>query len=85
MVNKRMNLTEVKSKIKKIKLFTAPASILIAISLYALFSANGDAIHPLLNNKNVVYIILMAGVVIEIVALFKLLPLLKLQKELSSK
>jgi hypothetical protein len=84
MVNKNRDLKGVRANILKIQLLNAPASILIGLSLYGIFAAKGDAFHPLLNDMNIVYTMLAVGVVIEIVTLIKLLPLFKLQRELSS-
>ena len=42
-----------------------------------MFAANGDAFHPLLNDRGVVYGMLVAGVVLEALQMYRLIPLLK--------
>ena len=60
-----------------------PGAILIGVSLYAIFEAKGDAIHPALNNLSIVYYMLIFVIVIEVWQLFKIIPLLKKRAKLS--
>ena len=83
MEGNKMDLKEVKVMIKKIEIFSLAAGLLVGFALYGIFSADGNGLHSLLNDSSIVYTMLVVGVVVEVVALTKLLPLFKLQKKLS--
>lgn len=70
-------LKNISKKIARTQIIGTPAAMLIGLGLYGLFVASGDAFHPLLNDKNIVYAILMAGLVLEIWQFYLLMPLLK--------
>ena len=83
MEGNKMDLKEVKVIINKIEIFSLAAGLLIGFALYGIFSADANGLHPLLNDRSIVYTMLIVGVVVEVVALKKLLPLFKLHKKLS--
>ena len=76
-MNRQEQLNDVNRKIFIINILGAPGAILIGLSLYAIFEADGNAFHPALNNLPIVYSMLVFGVAIEAWQLFKLLPLFK--------
>lgn len=72
-------LTAIKRDIIEIQVFGIPAALLLGLGLYGLFAANGNAFHPLLDNRAVVYGMLVAGAVLEFLQMYRLIPLLKEQ------
>jgi len=87
--NKQEELDYITKKIVKIQILGAPGTIMLGLAFYAIFGAQGDAFHPLLNDMNVVYSMLGLGVVItvwEFMTFWKLIKQKKkLQSELSNK
>jgi len=87
--NKQEELDYITKKIVKIQILGAPGAILVGLAFYAIFGAQGDAFHPLLNNMNIVYTMLVIGAMImvwEFVTFWGLLKQkTKLQAELSNK
>jgi hypothetical protein len=77
-------LAAIKREIIKTQLIGIPAALLLGFGLYGVFAANGDAFHPLLNNRSVVYGMLVAGVVLEALQMYRLIPLLKAQARIIS-
>jgi len=61
---KQQQLKDISSKIVKIQILGAPGTILVGLALYAIFGANGDAFHPILNNMDVVYSMMLIGIAI---------------------
>ncbi|MBR9727370.1 hypothetical protein ACFOD0_12965 [Shewanella intestini] len=47
-------LKEVEKKVKLLKLIEAPAMIVIGLGIYAMFSANPAALHPILADSTIV-------------------------------
>jgi len=82
-MNQDEDLSKVKKEIMKINLIGAPGAIFLGLGLYALFEADGNAFHPLLNNAKFVLFLLVAGAAIEIWQFTKLLPLFKKQTALT--
>ncbi len=76
-------LNDINRKIFIINLIGTPGAILIGLSLYTIFKSNGDAIHPALNNINLVYSMLVLGIIIEIWQLIKLIPIFKKRAKLA--
>ena len=72
-------LKQVKKRIIMLQLVGAPGAILLGLGLYGMFGANGNAFHPLLNNKNVVAGLVILGIAIEIWQFVVLIPLVKKQ------
>ncbi|MEE4244852.1 MAG: hypothetical protein V2I33_05550 [Kangiellaceae bacterium] len=52
---------ELRSRQIKIQLLEAPGAIIMGLGLYAEFSAEGKAFHPVLNDSNVVLGLLIVG------------------------
>ncbi len=77
-------LTAIKREIIKTQLFGIPAALLLGLGLYGLFAADGNAFHPLLDNRTVVYGMLVAGVVLQVLQMYRLIPLLKEQARIVS-
>ena len=77
-------LAAIKREIIKTQVFGIPAALLLGLGLYGLFAASGDAFHPLLNNRNIVYSMLIAGVILEVLQIYRLIPLLKEQARIVS-
>jgi len=74
--NKQEELAHITKQIIKIQIIGAPGTIMFGLALYAIFGANGDAFHPLLNDMNIVYTLLGVGLLImvwEFVIFLKLL------------
>jgi len=61
---KAQQLKEITQKMIKIQVMGSIGSILVGLALYGIFGAQGDAFHPLLNNMDVVYSMLVTGGVI---------------------
>ena len=80
--NNKDELKNIKKKIAMTQLVGAPGAIFLGLGLYGMFGTNGDAFHPLLNDKNIVNALLISGVAIEIWQLYVLFPLLKKQAKL---
>ena len=64
------------------QLIGAPGAIFIGLALYAIFGANGDAFHPLLNDKTIVNSLLIIGIAIELWQFYVIIPLFKKQAKL---
>lgn len=75
--NKEEETKAIRTKTIKIQLLGIPGAIFIGLALYAIFAAKGNAFHPALNNMNIVYTILVVGIVIELVQFVMLIPLWK--------
>ena len=80
--NNEDELNNIKMKIVKTQIIGAPGAILLGLGLYGMFGANGDAFHPLLNDKSIVNSLLIVGVAIELWQLYVLIPLFKKQSRL---
>jgi hypothetical protein len=81
--NNEAELNNIKKKIVKTQIIGAPGAILLGLGLYGMFGANGNAFHPLLNDKSIVNSLLIVGVAIELWQLYVLIPLFKKQSKLS--
>jgi hypothetical protein len=68
-------LKAIQRKMVQSQIISAPAMILIGLALYGLFGADGQAIHPLLDDVTTLYVMLVIGVVIELWQLSVFLPL----------
>ena len=77
-------LAAIRREILKTQLFGIPAALLLGFGLYGLFAANGNAFHPLLDDRNIVYAMLIAGVILEVLQMYRLIPLLKAQARIIS-
>ena len=80
--NHEAELNNIKKKIVKTQIIGAPGLILLGLGLYGMFGANGNAFHPLLNDKSVVNSLLIVGVAIELWQLYVIIPLFKKQGKL---
>ena len=79
---RQQKIKEISNKIVKIQILAAPGTILLGLALYAIFGANGDAFHPLLNNMDVVYSMLVIGVVIMVWEFLTFISLIRKRAEL---
>ena len=70
-------LKSIQRKMVQSQIISAPAMILIALALYGLFGADGQAFHPLLDDVTTLYIMLAVGIVIELWQLSVFLPLVR--------
>ena len=77
--NNETELKNIKKKIVRIQIIGVPAAILIGLGLYGIFGANGNAFHPVLNDRKVIYSMLVVGVILEIWQFSILMPLFKKQ------
>jgi len=82
--DKEYRLKEIKKKIVKIQRKGIIAPVLVGLSGYGIWGADGDAFHPLLNNTLVTYSMLGVGIVGLIWELDQLMPLFREQKKLTS-
>jgi len=80
--NYEAELNNIKKKIIKTQIIGAPGLILLGLGLYGMFGANGNAFHPLLNDKSIVNSLLIVGVAIELWQLYVIIPLFKKQAKL---
>ena len=80
--NTEAELKQLKKRIILLQIIGAPGAILLGLGLYGVFGANGNAFHPLLNDKNVVAGLVVAGVAIEVWQLVVLIPLFRKQIKL---
>jgi len=79
---RQQQIKQVTNKIVKIQILGAPGAILVGLAMYAIFGANGDAFHPLLNNMDVVYSMLVIGVAIMAWEFLTFISLLRKKAEL---
>ncbi len=77
-------LNRIKKKILVTLIIGSFGFIFLGIGLYGLFGVDGNALHPLLENKNFIYGLLAAGAIIEVWQLFVLIPLFIKQSKLLS-
>lgn len=77
--NYEAELTDIKKKIIMTQIIGAPGIIFLGLGLYGMFAANGNAFHPLLNDKSIVNGLLIVGVAIELWQLYVIIPLFKKQ------
>lgn len=82
LTNHEIELKNIKKKIIMTQLIGAPGAIFIGLALYAIFGANGDAFHPLLNDKTIVNSLLIIGIAIELWQFYVIIPLFKKQSKL---
>ena len=75
-------LKQIKKRIIFTQIIGAPGAILLGLGLYGVFGANGNAFQPLLNDKNIVAGLVVAGVAIEVWQLVVLIPLFRKQMKL---
>jgi len=80
---KQQQLNEISKKIVKVQILGAPGTILLGLALYAIFGAQGDAFHPLLNNMDVVYSMLFIGIAIMVWELITFIALVRKRAELT--
>ncbi len=71
-------------KILFVHIIGAIGSILVGVSIYAIWGAGGQAFHIALNNTDVTYSMLILGIIILIWEMTTLLPLLKERSKLPS-
>ena len=76
-------LANIKREILKTQVFGIPAALLLGLGLYGLFAANGNAFHPLLDNQTVVYGMLVTGAILEVLQMYRLIPLLREQARIA--
>ncbi|MCW8933204.1 MAG: hypothetical protein OQK98_00635 [Gammaproteobacteria bacterium] len=82
-MNKEEELNIIKKEITKINIIGTPGAIFLGLGLYALFGAEGEPFHPILNNAKFVLMLLVVGSAIEIWQFTKLMPLFKKQSALN--
>ncbi|MCL6417630.1 hypothetical protein MIB92_18365 [Aestuariirhabdus sp. Z084] len=75
--------TSIKKSILMIQLLTLPATIALGLGLYGVVAVQGDAFHPVLNNREFCYFLIVISVLIDVIAVIKLIPLFKAQKGLA--
>jgi len=80
---KQQQLKTISKKIIKVQILGAPGTILLGLALYAIFGAEGDAFHPLLNNMDVVYSMLIIGIVIMVWEFVTFISLVRKRAELT--
>ena len=78
-----IELNNIKKKMIKMQIIGAPGAILLGLGLYGMFGADGNAFHPLLNDKSIVNSLLIIGVSIELWQFYVLIPLIKKQSKLA--
>ena len=86
MYNKQEKAQQIKentAKFIKVQIIGSIGTILVGLALYAIFGAQGDAFHPLLNDMEVVNGMLIVGSVIMIWQYVTIIPLMKKRVALS--
>ena len=78
-------LKQVTLKMVKVQMFGAIGWILVGFAMYGIWGAQGDAFHPLLNDSDVVYGMLIVGIAIMVVEMTIYIPLLKKRVALRKK
>lgn len=76
-------LKETTAKFIKVQLIGSIGTILVGLALYAIFGAQGNAFHPLLNDSDVVNGMLIVGIVIMGWQFVTIIPLMKKRIKLS--
>ncbi|BFM18247.1 hypothetical protein R50073_44300 [Maricurvus nonylphenolicus] len=76
-------LNNIKRELIKTQIIGAPGMILVALGLYGVFAANGNAFHPFLNSIDNCYTILAIGGAIALWETIKVTTLIKRQSELN--
>ena len=61
---RQQRIKELTGKIIKVQIIGSIGPILFGLALYAIFGAQGDAFHPLLNDMDIVYSMLIISCVI---------------------
>lgn len=82
-MNKETELAQIDKKIFKLNILGIPGTLLIGLSLHALFAGKGHVLHPALNNSTIVYNMLIFGFAIEAWQLYRLVPLFRMRAKLS--
>ena len=78
-------LKEITAKFIKVQLIGSVGTILVGLALYAIFAAQGNAFHPLLNDRDVAHGMLIVGGVIMLWQYVTIIPLMKKRIVLSKK
>lgn len=68
-----------------IHILGVPGLIMVGLAIYAIFSANGNVLHPALNNQTVIYNMLIIGAIISIWEFIYTLMLLKQRSNMQDK
>jgi hypothetical protein len=80
--NTEAELKRLKRRIILTQVIGTPGAVILGLGLYGVFGTNGDAFHPLLNDKNIVAGLVIIGVAIEIWQFVVLIPLFRKQIKL---
>ncbi|MCK4744412.1 MAG: hypothetical protein KAT25_11375 [Sulfuriflexus sp.] len=76
-------LKEITAKFIKVQLIGSIGTILVGLALYAIFGAQGNAFHPLLNDTDVAHGMLIVGGVIMVWQYATIIPLMKKRVKLT--
>jgi hypothetical protein len=75
-------LTQIRRKMVLVPLLGAPGTLLVGLSLYGLFAANGDAFLPLLNEPQNCYLMLALGAAIAVWEMVSVIRLSRRRQQL---
>ena len=82
--NTEEEIKQIQKKLRILLIIDGFAMILIGLGSAGVFSADGNAIFALLNNKNIAYGAIIVGGVVAAWCLVKIFPLLQRQVELQN-
>lgn len=77
-------LESINKDLIKTKIIGAPGMIMVGLGMYGMFGAKGHAFHPLLNNTDFSYTLLIVGGVIAIWEAIKVISLSKEKAKLEN-
>ncbi len=80
---KQQALKDVNKRLMKIQFIGAIGNILVGLAIYGIWGAQGNAFLPILNNMDVVYSMLVVGIVIIVWQFANYFPLIKKRIELT--
>jgi hypothetical protein len=84
-MNPEDRIKKIEKEITKVSIIDSPGSIMVGLGLYAKFSANGDAFHPILNNESIVNVMLTLGAAIMVWGGYKIFTLTREKASLKNK
>lgn len=80
---KQQALKDINKRLIKIQFIGAIGNILLGLALYGIWGAQGDAFLPILNNMDVVYSMMVVGIMIIVWQFANYFPLIKKRIELT--
>lgn len=84
-LDNEQRLNKISKDISRVKIIGLAGPVLVGLAIYGIWGAGGNALHPLLNDTDITFSMLVIGIAVIIWEFVKLIPLFKQRARLSSK